>query len=356
MELTAAKTLALTLMGEHDLISKGWTFKFDGAERRMGLCSYGPKSISISRHYANAATEAEVRNTILHEIAHALVGPYEVDRNNRIISQNGRMKKSGHGYQWKSKARSIGCTGDRCGVNPYYRAKKDAEHAANGVAIGEPAFEEIFTGFYNPLARRGDRIVSGALIGTVEKVARTRYHFVADKDGRTYHVPFNNVRFLEGGKGANAALPARERPAAPAAASALATTPVIPGAPLRTGNPVAINYPGSKYHNATGVIVKVNQTTYTVMTDVFGRMKVGKTLIVAREAGTDVKAASATDTPVLGRNSKVTIYYPGSKYHGKNGVIVKVNTKTYGVDVEGEGRITASMGLLRPRADAANAA
>lgn len=94
MNLTEAKALARSMMVEHGLTE--WTFKFDSARRRLGLTSFHTKTISLSKGLTFLNPEAQVRNTILHEIAHVLVG-------------------SGHGHDnvWRSKAISIGCNGER---------------------------------------------------------------------------------------------------------------------------------------------------------------------------------------------------------------------------------------------------
>lgn len=97
MQLTEAKKLALNLMREHKLLNMGWTFEFDNARRRFGVCRYRPKSIGLSKHLVSLNDEARVRNTILHEIAHALVGPGH-----------------GHNHVWRRKAIEIGCDGQRC--------------------------------------------------------------------------------------------------------------------------------------------------------------------------------------------------------------------------------------------------
>lgn len=83
-------------MAEH-LADEGWRFDFDNAKSRFGACHYRTKKITLSGYLVPLNDEAEVRNTILHEIAHALAGA-----------------ASGHGPEWKRVARSIGCTGDRC--------------------------------------------------------------------------------------------------------------------------------------------------------------------------------------------------------------------------------------------------
>lgn len=109
MDLTQAETLALQLMTSHGLVAKGWSFTFDNAERRMGVCKYGPKRISISRHYTEHASEFQVLDTILHEIAHALTPGAK------------------HGLAWKAVASRLGATPKACGENPYHATKNLAE-------------------------------------------------------------------------------------------------------------------------------------------------------------------------------------------------------------------------------------
>lgn len=93
--LTAASRMAQDLMETHRL--RRWTFRFDHSIRRAGCCSYSRKVISISSHLARNTGAEEIRDTLLHEIAHALVGP-----------------KHHHDAVWKAKALEIGGTGQRC--------------------------------------------------------------------------------------------------------------------------------------------------------------------------------------------------------------------------------------------------
>lgn len=95
MDLMNAKALARRTMNDHGLYD--WTFKFDGAKRRAGMCDHSERIIFMSRYFVGIHDEAEISNTILHEIAHALVGPGH-----------------GHGMAWKKKAAEIGCDGERC--------------------------------------------------------------------------------------------------------------------------------------------------------------------------------------------------------------------------------------------------
>ena len=87
MELSSVKLLANRLLNEHELFKKGWRFSFDRAKRRAGCCRYSKKEITLAKAYAEQEEFKEIKNTILHEIAHALVGP-----------------KHGHNEIWKKKA------------------------------------------------------------------------------------------------------------------------------------------------------------------------------------------------------------------------------------------------------------
>lgn len=87
--------IAKAMITEHGLV--GWHFKFNKNKRRLGVCKYRNRMIELSI-YIFSLGDNEVRNTILHEIAHAKVGPTH-----------------GHNHVWRSAALAIGCTGDRCG-------------------------------------------------------------------------------------------------------------------------------------------------------------------------------------------------------------------------------------------------
>ena len=95
MELDKAEKLARKLMKEHGLSE--WIFRFDNAVVRFGLCSHRKKQISLSKELVLINKRKEIKNTILHEIAHALVG-----------------RGNGHNWVWKQKALEIGCNGERC--------------------------------------------------------------------------------------------------------------------------------------------------------------------------------------------------------------------------------------------------
>lgn len=100
MTLPEIESFGKQLIHEHETeygLEYGWNFGFDLAPARAGVCRYKEKQITLSVTYCLKATKAEIRNTILHEIAHAIVGP-----------------NHGHNAVWKTVAKKIGCTAERC--------------------------------------------------------------------------------------------------------------------------------------------------------------------------------------------------------------------------------------------------
>lgn len=95
MDLHEAQLLARTLMDGHGL--SGWAFGFDRAKVRAGACHFADRRITLSRHLTLAHDSGQVRETVLHEVAHALVGP-----------------RHGHDAVWRARAREIGASGERC--------------------------------------------------------------------------------------------------------------------------------------------------------------------------------------------------------------------------------------------------
>ena len=99
----AALALGADLFKQYGL--DDWSLRLDHARRRAGMCDYNTKTISLSRHYVRYADMDHIRDTLLHEIAHALVGPHH-----------------GHDLVWRNKAREIGCSAMRCHSLNFSRA------------------------------------------------------------------------------------------------------------------------------------------------------------------------------------------------------------------------------------------
>ena len=113
MTAEEVENTAIELMKKHGL--DDWRFEFDVASSRGGLCNYRTKLIKLSMSYAMKAMPSEVKNTILHEIAHALVG-------------------AGHKHNnvWQAMARAIGCSGDRCHSVEHTQSKYVGHCECNG--------------------------------------------------------------------------------------------------------------------------------------------------------------------------------------------------------------------------------
>lgn len=120
MKLQTAQILARQLMRKHLLWD--WRFEFDNSRRRFGVCNFRTKTIGLSRKLTEMNGKAEVRDTILHEIAHALVGP-----------------GNGHNKTWKAMCRKVGARPKRCYSN-------DKVKSPEFRYVGEcPACNQIFT-------------------------------------------------------------------------------------------------------------------------------------------------------------------------------------------------------------------
>jgi len=77
-------------------LDETWTFGFDNARTRAGLCDYDRRRITVSRLLAARYEDDEIHQVLLHEVAHAIAGP-----------------GAGHGPRWKAIARELGYEGKR---------------------------------------------------------------------------------------------------------------------------------------------------------------------------------------------------------------------------------------------------
>jgi predicted SprT family Zn-dependent metalloprotease len=93
-DLIRVRTWANALIALH--LDSAWSFAFDNAKTRAGLCNYTEKRISVSRYLAGRYEDDEIHQVLLHEIAHAIAG-----------------SRAGHGPKWKSLAADLGYEGKR---------------------------------------------------------------------------------------------------------------------------------------------------------------------------------------------------------------------------------------------------
>jgi predicted SprT family Zn-dependent metalloprotease len=97
VNLELAESLTYQLMSQHGLFLENWSFRWDNAKTRCGQCLTHQRVIQLSKSFVELNPEAEVKDTILHEIAHALVGPGHC-----------------HDRVWRLKAIEVGARPERC--------------------------------------------------------------------------------------------------------------------------------------------------------------------------------------------------------------------------------------------------
>ena len=91
MNLAAAEQMAQQIVREY--LGGSWRFAWNRRKRCFGVCHYGKRTIELSRILTETEPEHKVRDTVLHEVAHAIAGA-----------------AAGHGPQWKAQARKLGAT------------------------------------------------------------------------------------------------------------------------------------------------------------------------------------------------------------------------------------------------------
>lgn len=97
MELAEAHDLSQRLIDFHGLTARGWAFGFNRNKRRLGVCKQDDRRIELSEHYVLRNDRDHVIDTILHEIAHALVGT-----------------QHGHDDVWKAMCLRVGASPSSC--------------------------------------------------------------------------------------------------------------------------------------------------------------------------------------------------------------------------------------------------
>lgn len=97
MNKTQITDLAQSLVSQH--LPNEWKFEWNRRKSALGLCNYTKKTIFLSEYFVGRISDYEIKDTILHEIAHALAGI--------------RHSHRGHGWQWKKICREIGANPER---------------------------------------------------------------------------------------------------------------------------------------------------------------------------------------------------------------------------------------------------
>jgi predicted SprT family Zn-dependent metalloprotease len=137
MDLKQAESLAHILMTRHGLDKHNFKLKWDNSKACFGKMDGHNRLIILSRRVVLLNHEDEVKETILHEIAHAL----DYVRSGFRYRHSNTGRSLGHDEVWKSICREIGCKAERCAsvkdvVSPQREQKKwRLVHVATGKTI-----------------------------------------------------------------------------------------------------------------------------------------------------------------------------------------------------------------------------
>jgi predicted SprT family Zn-dependent metalloprotease len=152
MNVREAVALIDYWISETRLESLGWTSSINRRKKALGICNYTKKEISLSKHWLHLPYE-EIRDTVLHEIAHALAGTHD-----------GHF---GHGRAWKRWCVEIGAKPERLA--------DVAEHR-----IPEPKWAVMIKGtdeFVRTCNRRLKNLETRFIRGRREETLGKLYHY-----------------------------------------------------------------------------------------------------------------------------------------------------------------------------------
>lgn len=127
MNKSAMMRMARELMDQHGLTEAcGWELVTNRSRRNAGTAQLGRITLSVPILVEGEATEEDVRNTILHEIAHCLVGPghkHDAVWREKCIEIGGNGRET-HSIKTPHRYRGT-CT---CGKTFHRDAKSDRMH------------------------------------------------------------------------------------------------------------------------------------------------------------------------------------------------------------------------------------
>lgn len=107
MKKQEAFILANELKNKHESLLR-WKVTFNNRKGSFGLCSYSKREIQLSNMLIPFMSDKAIKDTILHEIAHALTAGH------------------GHDYVWRIKFIELGGNGERIGsIDKFKNGKED---------------------------------------------------------------------------------------------------------------------------------------------------------------------------------------------------------------------------------------
>lgn len=101
MNIQEAIELAEAILSQHSVLCD-WTVVSNRRKKAFGVCSYRKKEIQLSSIVVPYMTNEAIKDTILHEIAHAL------------------CPRQYHNHVWRAKCIELGGNGERCGDDTNY--------------------------------------------------------------------------------------------------------------------------------------------------------------------------------------------------------------------------------------------
>lgn len=107
-----------------------WTFEWNTRKRAIGLCNYRNRTIHLSSFFVGKISDEEIKDTILHEIAHAIA----------YVQYNA----TGHGHTWKRVCREIGANPTRCFSGEIKKNDSDYKYKIECGACGKTGHRHRF--------------------------------------------------------------------------------------------------------------------------------------------------------------------------------------------------------------------
>lgn len=149
----------------------GWRTEISRGRRTIGMCMYNTKTIKLSKYHLEKDDDVYIKDTIIHEVAHAL------------------NPDDKHGPSWRKTARALGGTGDQYTKHSDYPSKW-ATMCANGHE--SKMFRWNQKSIYNckcgslMYIRRSDKTeitLSPAYVDRFNRLARSRRIPLIDRQG-----------------------------------------------------------------------------------------------------------------------------------------------------------------------------